>query len=93
MAIINKHIFFCFQVAVPKAFTIQMMVPSSTVMLPGESVVQDINVIRTNPAASSPLRMKVRFSYDIGNYSVMEQADVNDFPPDLFIWGSMLLTL
>ncbi|XP_021709853.1 AP-1 complex subunit gamma-1 [Aedes aegypti] len=76
---------FMLQVAVPKAFTIQMMVPSSTVMLPGESVVQDINVIRTNPAASSPLRMKVRFSYDIGNYSVMEQADVNDFPPDLFI--------
>ncbi|XP_029722942.1 AP-1 complex subunit gamma-1 [Aedes albopictus] len=76
---------FMLQIAVPKAFTIQMMVPSSTVMLPGESVVQDINVVRTNQTASSPLRMKVRFSYDIGNYSVMEQADVNDFPPDLFI--------
>lgn len=54
-------------------------------MLPGESVVQDINVIRTNSALTSALRMKVRFSYDIGNYSVMEQADVNEFPPDLFL--------
>ncbi|XP_065078156.1 AP-1 complex subunit gamma-1-like [Ochlerotatus camptorhynchus] len=76
---------FMLQVAVPKAYSIQMLVPSSTVMLPGESVVQDINVIRTNAAIASALRMKVRFSYDIGNYSVMEQADVNEFPPDLFL--------
>ncbi|XP_055614593.1 AP-1 complex subunit gamma-1-like [Uranotaenia lowii] len=77
---------YMFQVAVPKSFTIQMLEPSSTVMLPGESVVQDINVYRTagQPPGAS-LRMKVRFSYETGNYSMMEQAEVNDFPPDLFL--------
>ncbi|XP_055613657.1 AP-1 complex subunit gamma-1-like [Uranotaenia lowii] len=77
---------YMFQVAVPKSFTIQMLEPSSTVMLPGESVVQDINVYRTagQPPGAS-LRMKVRFSYENGNYSMMEQAEVNDFPPDLFL--------
>ncbi|XP_058446734.1 AP-1 complex subunit gamma-1-like [Malaya genurostris] len=75
---------YMFQVAVPKAFAIQMLEPSSTVMLPGESIVQDIVVVRTATTATNPLRMKVRFSYEIGNYSVMEQTDVNDFSPDLF---------
>ncbi|XP_058825272.1 AP-1 complex subunit gamma-1-like isoform X2 [Topomyia yanbarensis] len=75
---------YMFQVAVPKAFSIQMMEPSSTAMLPGESLVQDIIVNRSSSAVTSPLRMKVRFSYEIGNYSMVEQTDVNDFPPDLF---------
>ncbi|XP_055541750.1 AP-1 complex subunit gamma-1-like [Wyeomyia smithii] len=75
---------YMFQVAVPKTFSIQMMEPSSTVMLPGESVVQDVIVVRSAQGTNTPLRMKVRFSYEIGNYSMMEQADVSDFPPDLF---------
>ncbi|XP_055639073.1 AP-1 complex subunit gamma-1-like [Toxorhynchites rutilus septentrionalis] len=75
---------YLFQVAVPKAYTIRMMEPSSTIMLPGETIVQDIHVVRVNPAATSSLRMKTRFSYEIGNYSVMEQVDVNEFPSDLF---------
>ncbi|KAL1395752.1 hypothetical protein pipiens_011015 [Culex pipiens pipiens] len=77
---------YMFQVAVPKAFRIRMQEPSSTVMLPGESIVQDIHVERLNATVSGVgLRMKVRFSYEIGNYSMMEQTDVNEFPPDLFI--------
>lgn len=77
------------KVAVPKAYSIQMMEPSSTIMLPGETVVQDIHVARIYSAVTSSLRMKVRFSYEIGNYSVMEQADVNEFPPDLFDWSGL----
>uniref|UniRef100_A0A182PCW6 AP-1 complex subunit gamma n=1 Tax=Anopheles epiroticus TaxID=199890 RepID=A0A182PCW6_9DIPT len=75
---------FLFQAAVPKAFVLTLREPSSTVMPPGGTIMQDLLIVRQTPAASqgtgAGLRMKVRFSYEVENYSMMEQIDVNEFP-------------
>ncbi|XP_035895161.1 AP-1 complex subunit gamma-1-like isoform X2 [Anopheles stephensi] len=73
---------FLFQAAVPKSFVLTLREPSSTVMPPGGTIMQDLLIARqTSPSHAGPgLRMKVRFSYEVENYSMMEQIDVNDFP-------------
>ncbi|XP_052868550.1 AP-1 complex subunit gamma-1 [Anopheles cruzii] len=72
---------FVFQAAVPRSFTLTLHEPSGTVMPPGGMIMQDLLITR-NAAIGSGLRMKVRFSYEIENYSMMEQVDVSDFPSD-----------
>uniref|UniRef100_A0A182LT66 AP-1 complex subunit gamma n=1 Tax=Anopheles culicifacies TaxID=139723 RepID=A0A182LT66_9DIPT len=73
---------FLFQAAVPKSFVLTLREPSSTVMPPGGTIMQDLLIARqTSPSqGAGGLRMKVRFSYEIENYSMMEQIDVNEFP-------------
>ncbi|XP_053680049.1 AP-1 complex subunit gamma-1-like [Anopheles nili] len=74
---------FLFQAAVPKSFVLTLREPSSTVMPPGGTIMQDLLIARQTPSsqqATAGLRMKVRFSYEIENYSMMEQIDVNEFP-------------
>uniref|UniRef100_A0A182K784 GAE domain-containing protein n=1 Tax=Anopheles christyi TaxID=43041 RepID=A0A182K784_9DIPT len=70
--------------AVPKAFVLTLREPSGTVMPAGGTIMQDLLIARQTPPSQGPggsgLRMKVRFSYEIENYSMMEQIDVNDFP-------------
>ncbi|XP_049287391.1 AP-1 complex subunit gamma-1-like [Anopheles funestus] len=73
---------FLFQAAVPKSFVLTLREPSSTMMPPGGTIMQDLLIARqTSPnQGAAGLRMKVRFSYEIENYSMMEQIDVNEFP-------------
>uniref|UniRef100_A0A182QTJ2 AP-1 complex subunit gamma n=1 Tax=Anopheles farauti TaxID=69004 RepID=A0A182QTJ2_9DIPT len=73
---------FLFQAAVPKSFVLTLREPSSLVMPPGGTIMQDLLIARQAPPGPSGngLRMKVRFSYEIENYSMMEQIDVNEFP-------------
>ncbi|XP_050088633.1 AP-1 complex subunit gamma-1-like [Anopheles aquasalis] len=76
---------FLFQAAVPKSFALSLQEPSGSVMPPGGTIMQDLVITRNAPTApvnSSGLRMKVRFSYEIENYSMMEQIDVSEFPSD-----------
>uniref|UniRef100_A0A8W7LST6 AP-1 complex subunit gamma n=1 Tax=Anopheles arabiensis TaxID=7173 RepID=A0A8W7LST6_ANOAR len=74
---------FLFQAAVPKAFVLTLREPSGTVMPPGGTIMQDLLIARQTAqsgGAAGGLRMKVRFSYEVENYSMMEQIDVNEFP-------------
>ncbi|XP_044731876.1 AP-1 complex subunit gamma-1 isoform X2 [Chrysoperla carnea] len=70
---------FLFQAAVPKAFQLQMMSPSSVVVIPNGHLTQVMRV--TNPNKSA-LRMRIRLSYTVNGAQVQEQAEVNNFPTD-----------
>ncbi|KAI1285283.1 AP-1 complex subunit gamma-1 [Halotydeus destructor] len=71
---------FLFQAAVPKTFQLQFTTtPSSTVVPPNNSgtLVQTIKVANPN---KSPLRMRVKVSYNLNGNNVLEQVELNSFP-------------
>ncbi|GFG37089.1 hypothetical protein Cfor_05758 [Coptotermes formosanus] len=70
---------FLFQAAVPKTFQLQMLSPSSTVIAPADQLTQVLRI--TNPN-KTPLRMRIRVSYNAGGTVVQDQAEVNNFPPE-----------
>ncbi|XP_068629913.1 AP-1 complex subunit gamma-1 isoform X2 [Battus philenor] len=72
---------FLFQAAVPRTFRLDMMSPSGTVLTPQGEITQVLKI--TNPSRT-PLRLRIRVSYNIEGMPVLEQAEVNNFPPDLF---------
>ncbi|XP_045445657.1 AP-1 complex subunit gamma-1 [Melitaea cinxia] len=72
---------FLFQAAVPRTFRLDMMSPSGTVLTPQGEITQILKI--TNPS-KTPLRLRIRVSYNIDGNPVLEQAEVNNFPPDLF---------
>ncbi|CAH0718797.1 unnamed protein product, partial [Brenthis ino] len=72
---------FLFQAAVPRTFRLDMMSPSGTVLTPQGEITQVLKI--TNPS-KAPLRLRIRVSYNIEGNPVLEQAEVNNFPPDLF---------
>ena len=72
---------FIVQAAIPKSYMLNMLPPSSTVILPGETMIQNLKIMKLQNAA---FRMKIRVSYDVDNYSALEQTDLNCFPNDLF---------
>ncbi|XP_041977726.1 AP-1 complex subunit gamma-1 isoform X3 [Aricia agestis] len=72
---------FLFQAAVPRTFRLDMMSPSGTVLTPQGEITQILKI--TNPT-KTPLRLRIRVSYTIDGNPVLEQAEVNNFPPDLF---------
>ncbi|XP_048518884.1 AP-1 complex subunit gamma-1 isoform X1 [Dendroctonus ponderosae] len=72
---------FLFQAAVPKIFQIQMLSPSGTVLPPNGVVTQVLKV--TNPG-QNVLRMRLRISYSVDGNPVLEQAEVNTFPQELW---------
>ncbi|XP_053624074.1 AP-1 complex subunit gamma-1 isoform X3 [Plodia interpunctella] len=72
---------FLFQAAVPRAFRLDMMSPSGTVLLPQGEITQLLKI--TNPT-KAPLRLRIRVSYTMDGQPILEQAEVNGFPPDLF---------
>ncbi|KAF3419873.1 hypothetical protein E2986_08206 [Frieseomelitta varia] len=70
---------FLFQAAVPKVtFQLQMLSPSSTVIPPSGQVSQVLKVTNINKV---PLRMRLRISYTGPTGPVLEQTEVNNFPP------------
>ncbi|XP_039746512.1 AP-1 complex subunit gamma-1 isoform X3 [Pararge aegeria] len=72
---------FLFQAAVPRTFRLDMMSPSGTVLTPQGEITQVLKI--TNPS-KTPLRLRIRVSYSIDGNPILEQAEVNSFPPDLF---------
>ncbi|XP_054016788.1 AP-1 complex subunit gamma-1 isoform X4 [Hylaeus anthracinus] len=69
---------FLFQAAVPKTFQLQMLSPSSTVIPPSGQVTQTLKIANMNKV---PLRMRLRISYTGPAGPILEQAEVNNFPP------------
>jgi AP-1 complex subunit gamma-1 len=71
---------FLFQVAVPKAFQLNIQPPSGNVILPSNSgsVTQLVQV--ANPQRQQ-LRMRLRITYNVSGSPVIEQAEIGDFPP------------
>lgn len=72
---------FLFQAAVPRTFQLDMMSPSGTVLPPQGEITQVLKI--TNPSRSA-LRLRIRVSYNVDGVPVLEQAEVNSFPPELF---------
>nr|XP_023012502.1 AP-1 complex subunit gamma-1 isoform X2 [Leptinotarsa decemlineata]XP_023012503.1 AP-1 complex subunit gamma-1 isoform X2 [Leptinotarsa decemlineata]XP_023012504.1 AP-1 complex subunit gamma-1 isoform X2 [Leptinotarsa decemlineata]XP_023012505.1 AP-1 complex subunit gamma-1 isoform X2 [Leptinotarsa decemlineata] len=72
---------YLFQVAVPKAFQLQLLSPSGTLISPNGQVTQVVRV--TNPS-KNVLKMKVRLSYIIDGNPMQDQFDVNNFPIDIW---------
>ncbi|XP_052737584.1 AP-1 complex subunit gamma-1 [Bicyclus anynana] len=72
---------FLFQAAVPRTFRLDMMSPSGTVLTPQGEITQ---VLKINNPSKTPLRLRIRVSYSIDGNPILEQAEVNNFPPDLF---------
>ncbi|KAJ8913851.1 hypothetical protein NQ315_003760 [Exocentrus adspersus] len=72
---------FLFQAAVPRTFQIQMLSPSGTSMAPNGQVTQVLRVI--NPS-KNVLRMRIKISYVIDGNPVEDQAEVNNFPTDIW---------
>ncbi|XP_043249460.1 AP-1 complex subunit gamma-1 isoform X2 [Colletes gigas] len=69
---------FLFQAAVPKTFQLQMLSPSSTVIPPSGQVTQTLKITNMNKVS---LRMRLRISYTGPAGPVLEQTEVNNFPP------------
>ncbi|XP_047021371.1 AP-1 complex subunit gamma-1 isoform X2 [Helicoverpa zea] len=72
---------FLFQAAVPRTFQLDMMSPSGTVLPPQGEITQVLKI--ANPSRSA-LRLRIRVSYNVDGVPVLEQAEVNSFPADLF---------
>lgn len=72
---------FLFQAAVPKAFHLQMLSPSGTMISPNGQVTQILRV--TNPSKGA-LRMRIRLSYTIDGALIQEQTEVNNFPTHIW---------
>ncbi|GBP26194.1 hypothetical protein EVAR_74956_1 [Eumeta japonica] len=72
---------FLFQAAVPKTFRLDMMSPSGTTLPPNGEITQLLKI--TNPSRT-PLRLRIRVSYNAAGAPVLEQAEVGGFPADLF---------
>ncbi|GAB0093250.1 AP-1 complex subunit gamma [Sergentomyia squamirostris] len=72
---------FLFQAAVPKSFTLQMLSPSGSTLLPGGVITQEM---RLTQSAKALLRMRLRISYTSDGNPVLEQTEVSGFPEDAF---------
>ncbi|XP_044003373.1 AP-1 complex subunit gamma-1 isoform X3 [Aphidius gifuensis] len=69
---------FLFQAAVPRIFQLQVLPPSSNIILPSGQVTQVLKV--SNLSNISALRMRLRISYNGDSGPVLEQTEVNNFP-------------
>lgn len=72
---------FLFQAAVPKAFQLQMLSPSGTIITPNGQVTQTLRVTNPNKGV---LRMRIRLSYTIDGALIQEQTEVNNFPTHIW---------
>lgn len=74
---------FLFQAAVPKTFQLQLLPPTNNI-IPANSlgnVQQTLKITNTN---KGQLRLKMRISYSVNGNSVLEQAEVNNFPLEIY---------
>jgi AP-1 complex subunit gamma-1 len=71
---------FVFQAAVPKTFQLQLLSPSGNVLGPFNSSVIT-QLIKINNPSRQPLRMRIRLNYIVNGSPVVEQAELNNFPP------------
>jgi AP-1 complex subunit gamma-1 len=69
-----------FQAAVPKTFQLQLLSPSGNVLGPFNSSVIT-QLIKINNPSRQPLRMRIRLNYIVNGSPVVEQAELNNFPP------------
>uniref|UniRef100_A0A1L8DVQ8 AP-1 complex subunit gamma n=1 Tax=Nyssomyia neivai TaxID=330878 RepID=A0A1L8DVQ8_9DIPT len=72
---------FLFQAAVPKSFTLQMLSPSGSTLLPGSTITQEMRISQSSKAL---LRMRLRISYTTDGNPVLEQTEVSGFQEDAF---------
>ncbi|KAF2881761.1 hypothetical protein ILUMI_24403 [Ignelater luminosus] len=72
---------FLFQAAVPKAFQLQMLSPSGTVIVPNGQITQVLRITNPNKGV---LRMRIRLSYMVDGALVQEQTEVNNFPTHIW---------
>jgi len=77
----NPFTEYIFQAAVPKTFQLQLLPPSGTAIPAGGFVTQ---VLRITTPNKSPLRMRIRVSYNCSGATVTDQAEVNNFPSELW---------
>ncbi|XP_011409718.1 PREDICTED: AP-1 complex subunit gamma-1 [Amphimedon queenslandica] len=73
---------FVFQAAIPKTFKLQMQPPSGNV-IPAHNQGNVTQVINIENPQKQPLRMKTRINYTVSGAPVLEQGEVNNFPPEL----------
>eukprot|EP01100_Stratorugosa_tubuloviscum_P013222 TRINITY_DN650_c0_g1_i1.p1 TRINITY_DN650_c0_g1~~TRINITY_DN650_c0_g1_i1.p1 ORF type:complete len:831 (+),score=385.44 TRINITY_DN650_c0_g1_i1:59-2551(+) len=71
---------FSFQAAVPKYARIQLAPPSSDVISPNATIVQQIKTANS-AQGEKPLALKIRVSYLMNGQQVNESADIFNFPP------------
>lgn len=71
---------FLFQAAVPRTFQLQLLSPSGTVVPAANSgsITQIIKVVNPN---RTQLKMRFKISYNVDEMAVLEQGEVNNFPP------------
>ncbi|XP_050677258.1 AP-1 complex subunit gamma-1 isoform X3 [Leptidea sinapis] len=72
---------FLLQAAVPRSFRLDLLSPSGTVLTPQGEITQVLKIY--NPT-KAPLRLRLRISYTMEGNPILEQTEVNNFPPDLF---------
>lgn len=70
---------YLFQAAVPRSFTLQMLSPSGSSLVPGGTITQEMRVSST---AKATLRMRLRISYQCDGNPILEQTEVSGFPED-----------
>ncbi|KAI0235164.1 AP-1 complex subunit gamma-1 [Lamellibrachia satsuma] len=75
---------FIFQAAVPKSFHLQLMSPSGALLPPSNAGGCVTQLIKIDNPQKQPLRMRLRLSYTMSGTPVTEQAEVNNFPAQLW---------
>ncbi|CAG0900601.1 unnamed protein product, partial [Cyprideis torosa] len=77
---------FLLQAAVPKAFQLQILVPSGSEIpaAGGKPISQVIKVTRSNSTTSPPLRMRLKVSFSLDGKPITDQAEVSGFRADLW---------
>ncbi|KAF3779096.1 AP-1 complex subunit gamma-2 [Nymphaea thermarum] len=73
---------FIFQAAVPKFIQLRLDPASSNVLPAGGSITQRLSI--TNSLhGQKPLAMRIRIAYKVNNQDMLEQGQINNFPPGL----------
>ncbi|KAG8198259.1 hypothetical protein JTE90_021516 [Oedothorax gibbosus] len=75
---------FLFQAAVPKVFQLQLLPPTNNI-LPANNLGNIQQTLKILNPSKSQLRMKLRISYVHHGNSVLEQAEVNNIPQEIYM--------
>ncbi|KAG8199557.1 hypothetical protein JTE90_009398 [Oedothorax gibbosus] len=75
---------FLFQAAVPKVFQLQLLPPTNNI-LPANNLGDIQQTLKISNRSKGQLRMKLRISYVHHGNSVLEQAEVNNIPQEIYM--------